>query len=110
MEKSIPLSMMIIIFLFPSISHAEWVVYGQHGQSCGTWLEARNKKSNSNTAQLQSWVLGFISGAGYAGINLKETDFNAALYWIDNYCKDSPLKTILDATEGLVIELAGKQE
>jgi hypothetical protein len=48
-----------------------------------------------------SWVLGYISGLGSAGIKFTESDNKAMQVWITNYCQANPLKHLKDAADGL---------
>jgi hypothetical protein len=55
----------------------------------------------------ESWVLGFLAGAGDAtnGANpLNGLDANAVFGWIDNYCSIHPLSPIGKAAEALFNE------
>lgn len=55
------------------------------------------------------WVLGFISGTGVIleSHNKKQnvTDVDAAVAYINKYCGDHPLSSIMEASQMLVIEL-----
>ena len=97
------------VLLLPSLhvsaqrKPGKYIVYGPGTKSCGKWL-ADNTDSNAhfiNTA----WVLGFISGIGYLGWEMKETDSAAINAWIDNYCRSNPLTNIADASAALAREL-----
>ena len=55
---------------------------------------------------LGSWVLGWVSAAGYYGAHLRHTDADAISAWVDNYCRANPLNQIKDAADSLVDELA----
>ena len=80
------------------------MMLGQGGKSCGTWAEER-KEGSVITFTNQAWVLGYLSAAnsyGYEKDILKSSD-NAELFgWIDNYCKQYPLKDIDDASNALI--------
>ena len=85
----------------------KFYVYGSGTQSCGAWL---NDLSNwSGHEHKFSWVLGFLSGAGYVGPDYAHTDSDAVEVWITNYCQTNPLKYISDAAEALTKELEKKQ-
>lgn len=58
-----------------------------------------------------NWVLGWVSAAGYYDVHgdLKHTDADAIMAWVDNYCHDHPLDDISDAAEALVKALAKHQ-
>ncbi len=80
------------------ISYA-YTSYGSGTDSCGTWVEDR--KTTSGWYQSGQWVNGFISAAGYYGINFKESDVNALLVFMDNYCKNNPLDKVSDGAKAL---------
>lgn len=68
--------------------------------SCGTWTQNR-KRPTLDTKQIEQWMLGFLSGAGYIGAPkydpLNGLDAPAVLAWVDNFCAANPLKSISDA-------------
>lgn len=78
-------------------------VYGAGAVSCGAWL------SDPSLQQSRlSWILGFVSGAGWHGASLKDTDSDGIKQWIDTYCKDHPLDKLSLATAGVVEALDKK--
>lgn len=83
-------------------------LYGAGINSCGSWLEHRG--IDALHSHELSWVLGWLSasenwGTGL-GIHLRHTDANAVSAYVDKYCRENPLKSIADASLGLVVELA----
>lgn len=73
------------------------------GQSCGAWTAARYNRSTQQSAANEQWILGFLSGTGYAGgahggNPLHGVDADGVWAWIDNYCRNRPLD---------LLELAG---
>lgn len=80
--------------------------YGPGTASCGKWTAS--SRNVSDRFLLGSWVLGWVSAAGYYGRmgTLRHTDSEAIQAWIDNYCHDHPLELISDAVIALVTELA----
>jgi len=81
-------------------------VYGVGNHSCGKWL-ATAHDTDEWFDQL-NWVLGWLSAAGYYDVHgsLRKTDSDAIAAWMDNYCRQHPLKTIEDGAADLVRELA----
>jgi hypothetical protein len=71
---------------------------GAGNSSCGTWVADR-QGNGALAHQDVSWVLGFLSGLGYAGPHdpLHGLDANAVTVWVDNYCHDHPLEEIAKA-------------
>lgn len=105
MEKIITVLALITILLTPTAQ--AYTIYGFPGVSCGSWTSARGLE-NMKEAQYASWVLGFVSGAGYAEVKMKETDSQAMLAWVDNYCGANPLDTIVEAIKELIATLEDK--
>jgi hypothetical protein len=87
----------------PSEAH---VVYGHGNASCGSWV---SDTSELIRAAKQAWVLGFLSGVGYAGVSLNKTDSDAVSVWMNNYCQAHPLDTISVGAKALVDELTARK-
>jgi hypothetical protein len=65
-------------------------------QSCGSWLEARQQKSRDAVA-LQQWTIGHLSGVAVYSENLNPLEglhADAVWYWLDNYCRANPIKSL----------------
>lgn len=78
--------------------------YGS-GQSCGALLAATGQERE----RLDFWMLGFVSGAGYARMRsapLTPTDPDGISAWVQRYCADHPLDGMTRAAVLLVQELA----
>jgi hypothetical protein len=71
--------------------------------SCGSWVEARQK----NQKQIQLWYIGFISGINMESTkdNLAKINAASAYLWMDKYCRENPLKSIVEGSGDLFIEL-----
>jgi hypothetical protein len=91
------------------------VSYQMYGgtMSCGTWTSTRTQAQGGDLSAryaliaYRSWVLGFLSGVGFAGVNLdplRGLDTNAVDAWIDQYCQTHPLKDLADAAGAFVVE------
>src|SRR5215472_11834349 len=85
----------------------QFMFYGSGGVSCGKWLAQRRGKESSDEwiawhGDL-GWVLGWLSAAGYytVGGNLRETDKDAVVAWVDKYCREHPLDNIQRAATSL---------
>ncbi len=98
----IPLILATTLFV-PTAS--AYKIYGSGNLSCGVWLDNTETKGNINR-ELQSWITGFVSGAGFMGPAVKDTDIKFMIGWIDNYCQDSPFHTVGEAAAALMYELA----
>lgn len=74
--------------------------------SCGIWVKERSNKTLAAHAY-QLWLLGFLSGKSMESkVDVLSTTENESLYlWVDNYCKQNPLKTTAFAGQELFVEL-----
>jgi len=105
MKKSLLVVGLLLLGLisFPSYSYK---VYNQAGEiSCDTWLKGTIAEESLSYHQLTSWVLGFVSGVGAAGINLTETDYNSLRAFVTQHCQRYPTDRVADAAEQLVATL-----
>jgi len=81
--------------------------------SCGTWTQARQQDRQKPVTH-QWWVAGFLSGLHYEDQSdpnrdpLAGNDFGGIAAWIDNYCRENPLKTIAYASIELMKLLRGR--
>lgn len=96
----------------PTFSQTEKpvTVLGPIENSCADWITARGR---NNAKAYEFWLMGVLSG-----LNLSSdfsTDFlsgvkaNSAVFWMDKYCRENPLKSIPEGAVQLVNELAGKK-
>ena len=71
--------------------------------SCGSWVEARQKNQKS----IQLWYVGFISGINMKSEknHLAKIDAASAYLWMDKYCRENPLKNIVEGSSDLFFEL-----
>ena len=98
---------MALAFAIP-LSTQSQTVFG--GPDCGEWVaQANNSK--------KTWLLGYMSGLNvmHDVENLKPQNplnkLNSAdqiFLWMDNYCKNNPLKTVIDGGWALFKELRKK--
>ena len=98
---------LVLITALLSFNTQAFKVYGGYGgESCGTWIEERkNNNFSIQEVAMEQWAFGFIEGADWASVELKETDINAIPAWFDNYCQANPLDAIADATIALIHKL-----
>lgn len=79
-------------------------VYGTGAASCGKWTSDKANDESMYSHRI-SWMLGFVSGAGFGISKDLEADSSGMTGWIDNYCAANPLKQIAEAAGALVYEL-----
>ncbi len=84
--------------------------------SCGQYVAARDearrgapRKSNTHL----SWMAGYLTAYNLQTPDtqdiLGQTDREAILLWLENYCKQNPLTDFADAMESLTDELHPKR-
>jgi opacity protein-like surface antigen len=94
-----------VVLLSASAQAAEYnEIGGGVSSSCGRWTEARSNQAKAFAYMYQQWVVGFLSGIGYAGVEfgadpLRGMDADGVWAWIDNYCRGHPIDTISAATK-----------
>lgn len=110
MWAAIPLACLVIGGLGVGASEAMAYTMGGPGiSSCESWTTAPRDGKGDHLLALenQSWVLGFLSGVGYAGANrdpLQGLNSQAVAAWVDDYCTAHPIDTIATAAGAFVIE------
>ena len=79
--------------------------YGLGTKSCESWTADRKQNNVIATAN-EAWVLGFVSGVGFASlVELEKTDANAINLWISTYCQKNARRSISEAAGALAQEL-----
>lgn len=95
------------IALCANAQAGNWV-YGTGVESCGQWTAGR--KDPLTELRHHSWLMGWISGASYyRNSEVPETDFHAAVEWMNNYCHDNPLEQISVGAKQLILQLDWKE-
>ena len=57
---------------------------------CGQWLDVRTDiQLEVRALAVQLWVLGYLSGKA---MGANKEFWKQVMYWIDNYCREHPLK------------------
>lgn len=81
---------------------------GPGGVSCEAWLEARRSRG-AEALQLQSWVLGYVSGVNAGQSDdadfLVKLDALAIFAWLDSYCPQHPLDKLISASNMQIDDL-----
>lgn len=109
MVRAAALVTIISIFVNTSAS-ADPVMYKWMGQmSCGSWPKEKPYNEPLKAVPL-NWVLGYLSSsASDAHVDLLvNVDQASIAAWIDGYCSQNPLNSILDATVVLEAELRAR--
>lgn len=102
-------SLFTILLATASYAKDGSVVMGAGNDSCGKWLESR--ETPSSHYQYKQWIFGFVSGTNWTNSKKQATppDGEATVLFIDQYCKNNPLHTLVLAAAALVQESGGQK-
>ncbi len=78
--------------------------------SCGKYLQLRGTGDATHDLAVVSWVWGYIAGfnmEAHQPATRETPDAPSTLAFIDKYCKDHPLDSVVIATNVLLQELGG---
>ena len=99
-----------VVEIGQAVQERGWWTYGAGLGSCGEWSAEHPNQRISVTmrnAYLQQWVLGFVSGFSRTFPEPpRQTDANAIMAWITQYCVAHPLDTVSTASRELTEELS----
>jgi hypothetical protein len=105
MNQKIAITVLSLLLLSPAISRG---VNIRGARSCGTWVQQRAGQSQQLISSMigatssEAWLIGFMSGLDTASpvsepSHIDGHDNESIYLWVDNYCKEHPLKHIGDA-------------
>lgn len=90
----------------PPYKDRGFMLYGPTGVSCGKFAAVKGHEHEL----YEWWALGVVSGAGlFWSVELSRSDSEGILGWIDKYCVEHPIDTLMVATTALVRELADRE-
>lgn len=99
----------IALLLVVTVVYAEEgrITMGAGNDSCGKWIATREEPASH--FQYKQWVFGYISGVNWNSSSKQSIppDGEAAIAFIDQYCKNNPLHYLVLATTALVQETGG---
>lgn len=81
---------------------ATYTATGVGNYSCGSWTAARRTPQRAEAFGDEQWVVGYLTGLASMGSSqgydpLRGTDAQGVWASVDNYCRDHPLESILEA-------------
>lgn len=99
---------LVFIILTAVANASAAVTFG--GADCGEWIRSPSEPK-------RQWLIGYMSGLNMMhffnenkGDPLDKINSAQQIYlWMDNYCRDNPLKRVSIGAETLFIELMKKQ-
>jgi hypothetical protein len=84
-------------------------IEARQAPSCGEWIVHR-ERSDTLALGNASWLLGYLSGMAISSGKdyLSGTDNTSIYKWMDNYCRNNPLRDLSSGGNALAAELARK--
>jgi len=80
---------------------AEWMLYGPTAVSCGAFTVSTGGRRN----ELEWWLLGFVSGVGNAGVQMRGADSEGIKGLAAKHCREHPQDRFAQAAFAVVAEL-----
>ena len=80
---------------------AQWMLYGPIAVSCGTFTTSTGGRRN----ELEWWLLGFVSGVGNAGVQMRGADSEGIKDLAAKHCRERPQDRFVQAAVAVVAEL-----
>ena len=80
--------------------------------SCGNYLQIRTEQSEVQNGVFISWIWGYMAAFNMESRTPTKPDLPdepSTLAYVDKYCRENPLKTVLVATNALIRDLGGKR-
>lgn len=111
MKKIIALAS--VLFICAAVAQPRGVqVRGVGNASCGEYLHDRSNLNKAQDAIYASWIWGYI-----AGFNLEVRrptsselpDGYSTLAYLDKYCRDHPLESVIAGGSALIRDLGGER-
>jgi hypothetical protein len=108
MKSKFLVALVSVVMLMAMVASTLRAVEIRGARSCGKWLEERR---SGNHVYAEAWLVGFLSGMAFESNKdfLKGTDNASIDSWMDNYCTNHPLDTLVDGAEALMNELTRRK-
>jgi len=110
--KSTVAALVIAVFLISGPAWAQYYVSrGLGAASCGKWTSAVALENYTYVAMVQ-WLNGYLTAysawvEGESG-PVSKLDTEGLKAWVDNYCRDNPLKSVSTAASKLISTIKAK--
>ncbi|WP_234637317.1 hypothetical protein [Delftia tsuruhatensis] len=88
------------------------VIPSEKHYQCGNWIESRRQTGSQDEQVMKLWLWGYVSGYVTATPRGEELDLPSGATvaaWMDKYCRDEPLSTIVTGGAALVKYLMSKR-
>lgn len=114
-SNALALALVTACIVSPMSAGGTYMVMGAGYASCGAYLADRRTNSDALNNMVQQWMFGYITAIHKFSDRmppplrrLGDTDGDAILYYLDNYCKEHPLDKVINAADAMVLELGTK--
>jgi hypothetical protein len=102
------MSVVLLLALAASASHGQEIsVLGKY--DCGQWFNSPTREN------AKTWLNGYLTGANEAWTvfgpskdPLRAVSPPQAWLWMDNYCRENPLETVLSGGQKLFLEIVDR--
>jgi hypothetical protein len=77
---------------------------GSGNSSCGEWLTEKNEMLQDMRT---NWVLGYLSGINFMASKnfLDSYEYKGIKAAVDKYCRENPLKKVVDASNDIAFQM-----
>jgi len=108
--KSTTAALLLAVLLISGTAWAQYTAFGAGQESCGFWTKTRNdpgaEKPGSPATSFVQWTGGYLTAYSRWVEEepgpVSDSDTYGAVAWIDNYCRDNPLRNVARAAEALI--------
>jgi len=112
----VSLVLIVVVINHPAFAHdkkGHYAVLGHGTESCGTFIEAANEGQYQNNWKKWNgfyfWTVGYLSGYNryVEGLHniIANTDMRGCMAFVEQYCRDNPLKDYDSAVNALIKEI-----
>jgi hypothetical protein len=78
--------------------------------SCGEYVRAKDVEVRR---WYEMWLMGYITGVNSAKMGKYDysngIDSNGLAQWVENWCKQNPLKAYIDGIDAMLVEITNKK-
>lgn len=92
-----------------SLAQPKFAIAGVGSTSCGQYLKPPGLKKEMSDLIMATWIQGFLSGTNAQRLFDTDTkmklqpDAESIIAFVDNFCRENPLKTVFEASLALDI-------
>ena len=97
----------LLVFCCPAATAGSYLTFGHGNTTCGAYLEEREKEEVTlEHVYASSWLHGYLTRFSRDNrVDSISSDIPSMLQWIENYCRDNPLRNFAYAAAILTVHL-----